>query len=102
MDLQVLVLEHQRIGDDGEHVFLICLPILKKFGIKNSKVLQTIWSSSNEESCLLAAYAKDFVHKYPQQANRTQYFNISSSSPNPPENCDDDNIAACECYEVGF
>ena len=50
MDLQVLVLEHQRIGDDGEHVFLICLPILQKFGIKNSKVLQTIWSSSNEES----------------------------------------------------
>ena len=36
--------------DDGEHIFLICIPILQKFGIKDSKVLHTIWSSSNEES----------------------------------------------------
>ena len=42
MDLQVLVFEHQRSGDNGEDVFLICLPILQQFRIKDSKVLQKV------------------------------------------------------------
>ena len=58
-------------------------------------------SSENEDGCLFGCYAKDFVDKYPQQANRVKYFNIGNSSPVPPANCTDD-VAACECYDVGF